>query len=71
MEVEVDMEVVAAEKRPAVCFPVPINDRSSSDCRGDAIAGWLYFVLCFALEKKNRTVFKCRSCNVPVCIDPG
>lgn len=59
---------LAAEERPDGCFPVPVTHVSSPDRWDKTIIIRKYCVLWLALKKKNWTIFKCRSCYLPLCI---
>ncbi|KAJ8375924.1 hypothetical protein SKAU_G00065040 [Synaphobranchus kaupii] len=52
---------VAVERRPQGCFPVTVMDVSSSE-------GRRLCVLCLSRKVYNKTTYKCRSCDVPLCM---
>ncbi|KAJ8287215.1 hypothetical protein GJAV_G00048980 [Gymnothorax javanicus] len=58
----------AAETSPLGCFPVAVTDVTISSVREKATRKRLYCVLCYSRKKRNKTIYKCRSCGVPLCI---
>ncbi|XP_029377184.1 piggyBac transposable element-derived protein 4-like [Echeneis naucrates] len=58
----------AAEDRPKGCLPVPVTDVSAAKPRNKATTGRQYCAHCSAQGKRNKTIFKCRSCDVPLCM---
>ncbi|XP_049340780.1 piggyBac transposable element-derived protein 4-like [Astyanax mexicanus] len=50
------------------CYPVPIVDPSFAAKRDKASAGRRNCVLCLQKKKYTKTIYKCRSCDVPLCI---
>lgn len=58
----------AAEKSPLGCYPVAVTDMTISSVRSSRKR--LYCVLCYSRKKRNKTIYKCRSCGVPLCIVP-
>ena len=58
----------AAEDRLKECLPVPVTDVSAADPRHKATSGRQYCVNCRTHGKRSKTIFKCRSCDVPLCM---
>ncbi|KAJ8353412.1 hypothetical protein SKAU_G00209790 [Synaphobranchus kaupii] len=58
----------AMEQRPEGCFPVAVTNVSNTDPREKATKGRKYCVHCLSLKRRNKTIYKCRSCDVPLCI---
>ncbi|KAJ8356523.1 hypothetical protein SKAU_G00193170 [Synaphobranchus kaupii] len=74
-EGESEMEMAAAqsqeaamEQKPEGCFPVAVTDVSKTDPGEKAMKGRKYCVHCLSLKRRNKTIYKCRSCDVPLCI---
>ncbi|KAJ8365927.1 hypothetical protein SKAU_G00147580 [Synaphobranchus kaupii] len=52
------------------CFPVTVVDVSTSEYREKASKGRRLCGLCLSRKQHNKTMYKCRYCDVPLCIKP-
>ncbi|KAJ8369439.1 hypothetical protein SKAU_G00094670 [Synaphobranchus kaupii] len=50
------------------CNPITIVDTSLTESHLKATEGRKYCVLCAQDKKRNKTIWKCESCNVPLCL---
>ncbi|XP_035262865.1 nascent polypeptide-associated complex subunit alpha, muscle-specific form-like [Anguilla anguilla] len=53
---------------PFSCFPVTVTDVSGTDSRFKSTRGRRSCVLCSSRKIVNKTIYKCNSCDVPLCI---
>ncbi|KAJ8365839.1 hypothetical protein SKAU_G00146700 [Synaphobranchus kaupii] len=62
------LQEMAVETGPEGCFPVTVVDPTITSVRERATKGRKYCISCHSQKKRNKTIYKCGSCDVPLCI---
>uniref|UniRef100_W5LLL1 PiggyBac transposable element-derived protein 4-like n=1 Tax=Astyanax mexicanus TaxID=7994 RepID=W5LLL1_ASTMX len=62
------VQPLVEEAKKRGCYPVPIVDPSLATKREKSSVGRRNCALCLQKKKYMKTIYKCRSCDVPLCL---